>query len=243
MSFWWQDYVIDADHTWRDPFHRNGKLFRYRFSHNFDSVHEIVAKIQEKEHYFWRYKTDNRGKPSSPIALLVLGSLRILTRNVTLDDLVEQTFISSEVHRSFFSKFMNWYSTKVFPLVVRMPRLDELYNNGAEYRVCGFPGCVCLVDCVHVRVWGVSANLKQVSTGKEKFPSRVFEAAVNHRGMIVSATKGFYGSVSDKSIVKFDGAMMAMKNGLYDENRYELYDDNGCSVIPYIHLCILRYTP
>ena len=38
-SFWWSDYVIDADHTWRDPTHRNGKLFRFRFSHSFDSVH------------------------------------------------------------------------------------------------------------------------------------------------------------------------------------------------------------
>jgi hypothetical protein len=28
----------------------------------------------------------------------------------------------------------------------------------------------------------------------------VFEIAVNHRGIIVSATKGFYGSVSDKSM-------------------------------------------
>ena len=226
-SFWWIDYVIDAGHTWRDPTHRDGKLFRIRFSHNFDSVHEIVAKIQEKEHYFWRNKTDNTGKLSSPIELLVLGSLRLLTRNVTLDDLREQTFISSEVHRCFFTKFMSWYSTVVFPLFVRLPTLEELFDNGAEYRVSGFPGCVCSVDCVHVRVWGVSANLKQVSTGKEKFPSRVFEAAVNHRGMIVSATKGFYGSVSDKSIVKFDGAMMAMKNGLYDGNSYQIYDDEG----------------
>ena len=187
-SFWWIDYVIDAGHTWRDPTHRDGKLFRTRFSHNFDSVHEIVAKIQEEEHYFWRNKTDNRGKLSSPIELLVLGSLRLLTRNITLDDLREQTFISSEVHRCFFTKFMSWYSTVVFPLFVRLPTLEELFDNGAEYRVSGFPGCVCSVDCVHVRIWGVSANLKQVSAGKEKFPSRVFEAAVNHRGMIVSAT-------------------------------------------------------
>lgn len=142
-SFWWVDYVVDAEHTWRDPTHRNGKLFRNRFSHNFDSVHEIVAKIQEGRHYFWRNKTDNKGKPSSPIELFVLRSLRILTRNATLDDLVEQTFISSEVQRCFFSKFMTWYSTVVFPLVVRMPSLAELYDNGAEYRVSGFPGCVC----------------------------------------------------------------------------------------------------
>jgi hypothetical protein len=30
--------------------------------------------------------------------------------------------------------------------------------------------------------------------------SRVFEIAVNHCGIIVSATKGIYGSVSDKSM-------------------------------------------
>lgn len=229
-SFWWIDYVEDKERTWRDVTHRDGKLFRHRFSHSFDSVHEIVAKIQEPEHHFWRSKTDGRGRDASPIHLLVLGSLRILTRNVTLDDLQEQTFISKEVHRCFFKLFMEWYSTKVFPLVVKMPALHEVYDNGAEYRVAGFPGCICSVDCVHVRVWGVSSNLKQVSTGKEKFPSRVFEAAVNHRGIIVSATKGFYGSVSDKSIVKFDGAMMAMKNGMYDENKYNVYDDEGRTI-------------
>ena len=226
-SFWWIDYVIDVDHTWRDETHRNGKIFRQRFSHSYDSVQEIVAKIQEPEHHFWRKDADHRGKKASPIELLVLGSLRVLTRNVTLDDLQEQTFISKEVHRCFFNKFIEWYSTKVFPTVVKMPTLDEVYNNGAEYRVAGFPGCICSVDCVHVRVWGVSANLKQVSTGKEKFPSRVFEAAVNHRGIIVSATRGFYGSVSDKSIVKFDGAMMAMKNGMYEKNTYEIYNEEG----------------
>ena len=56
-----------------------------------------------------------------------------------------------------------------------MPALDEVHDNGTEYSNAGFPGCVCSVDCVHVRVWGVSSNLKQVSTGKEKFPSRVFK--------------------------------------------------------------------
>jgi hypothetical protein len=68
----WLDCVKDEFHPWCDPTHKNGKLFRPRFSHNFDSVHEIVAKIQEKEQYFWRNKTDNAGKLSSPIELLVL---------------------------------------------------------------------------------------------------------------------------------------------------------------------------
>jgi hypothetical protein len=173
------------------------RLFAYRFSFSFESVKELIAKVQETGEHFWKKKHDAAGRESSPIELLVLGSLRILTRNVTLDDLYEQTFISAEVHRCFFKKFMKWYSTRVFPEVVQMPSLGELDYNGAEYSSAGFPGCVCSVDCVHVRVWGVSANLKQISTGKEHFPSRVFEVAVNRRGMIVSATKGFYGSVVD----------------------------------------------
>jgi hypothetical protein len=109
-SVWWTDYVVDAGHTFCDPTHRNGKFFRHRFSHTFDSVHELVKKIREPEHYFWRNATDASGKDSSPLELLVLGSLRILTRNVTLDDLFEQTFISGEVHRNFFVLFVGWYS-------------------------------------------------------------------------------------------------------------------------------------
>ena len=74
---------------------------------------------------------------------------------------------------------------------------------------------------------GVLANLKQISTGKEHFPSRVFEVAVNRRGMIVSATKGFYGCVVDMTIVKSDSAMLAMKDGVYSEYEYLLYDAEG----------------
>jgi Plant transposon protein len=161
------------------------------------------------------------------VILLVLGSLRILTRNITLDDLYENAFISSETHRFFFIKFMKLYSTVVFPLFIKMPTLEELESNNAEYVAAGFPGAVCSVDCVHVRVWGVSANLKQVSTGKEKFPSRVFEVSVNHRGIITSATRGFYGSVVDQTIVKFDGAMTAMRDGCYKDFRYSVYDKDG----------------
>jgi hypothetical protein len=103
-----------------------------------------------------------KGRAAAPRELLVLGSMRILTRNVTLDDLFEQTFISAEVHRRFFIKFVHWYAHIIFPTVVKMPTLDELKANGAEYALAGFPGCVISVDCVHARAWGISANLKQV---------------------------------------------------------------------------------
>lgn len=46
-----------------------------------------MPKIKEKEESFWKRKYDAAGQEASPIDLLVLGSLRILTRNVTLDDM------------------------------------------------------------------------------------------------------------------------------------------------------------
>ena len=112
MSNWWTDYVLDERETYRD--HGDGRLFAYRFSFSFESVKELIAKVKESDHNFWKNKYDAAGRESSLIEILVLGSLRILTRNVTLDDLYEQTFISAEVHRCFFIKFMKWYSTRVF---------------------------------------------------------------------------------------------------------------------------------
>ena len=54
-----------------------------------------------------------------------------------------------------------------------------------------------------------------------------FEVSVNHRGIITLATRGFYGSVVDQSIVKFDGAMTAMRDGCYKDIRYSVYDKDG----------------
>ena len=105
-SDWWTDYIVDERGTFSDLSHREGKLFAYRFSFSLISVRELVSKIKEKEENFWKRNYDAAGREASPIDLLVLGSLRILTRNVTLDDLYEQTYISSEVHRLFFFKFI-----------------------------------------------------------------------------------------------------------------------------------------
>ena len=50
---------------------------------------------------------------SSPIQLLVLGSLRYLGRGWTFDDIEEQTAISKEVHCTFFHAFIDFGSTSL----------------------------------------------------------------------------------------------------------------------------------
>jgi hypothetical protein len=85
------------------------------------------------------------------------------------------------VHKEFFKRFTHWYATKIFPEVVYMPGTsqEELRANSQEYITCGIPSAICSVDVMHIRLWGVSANLKQVCTGKEKFPSRAYELICN----------------------------------------------------------------
>jgi len=168
---------------------RDGKLFESRFFHSFESIHSIVATLRsgEPRHTIWEEKKDAFGHDPVPLELLVLGSFRMLTRNVTLDDCYEATFISTGRHRVFHKRFMKWYAEVRFPLAVKMPTLDELDGHCAEYAAAGVPGAPMSVDVVHIRLWNVAANLKQLSTGKEKFPSRAYEVMVNHRGIFISA--------------------------------------------------------
>ena len=60
-SAWYIDYAVDEHGTFRDESHRDGKLFRQRFCHSLQSVHDIAQKISEKEHRFWRVKKSLEG--------------------------------------------------------------------------------------------------------------------------------------------------------------------------------------
>lgn len=119
----------------------------------------------------------------------------------------------------------------MYPLYVKLPTADELDRNGAEYTAAGVPGTVASVDVVHIRQWNVCANLKQFATGKEKYPTCAYEVLVNHRRLILYVTPGFYGSVVDKTIVKFDEAMTSIRDGLYSEYETKIYNDKGVQIV------------
>ena len=53
---------------------------------------------------------------------------------------------------------------------------------------------------------------------------------VNHRKLILSCTQGFFGSIVDKTIVKFDDAMVAIRDGKYADYEFNVYNEHGVSV-------------
>jgi hypothetical protein len=68
----------------------------------------------------------------------------------------------------------------------------------------GVPNALGSIDAVHIRLWNVASNLKQVSTGKDKYPTRAFNVVANHRWVVLAAQKGAFGSTNDKTLVRFD---------------------------------------
>ena len=91
---WWYMLYVDCPMLDDDRFH---KKFRRRFRLPYEQYRELVNDAVEGN-WFPRWMKEE----SSPIDLLILGSLRYLGRGFTFDDCEENTATSEEVHRVFF---------------------------------------------------------------------------------------------------------------------------------------------
>ena len=91
---------------------------------------ELLQWIGDDTRFVHLCGVKSRNKMSSPIELLVLGSLRYLGRGWTFDNIKEQTAISKEVHWLFFHTFINFCSTSLYSLFVLTPlHLPEVWSN------------------------------------------------------------------------------------------------------------------
>ena len=104
QTSWFVDYVIDAEGRYDDPSTRDGGLFRKRFCLSKAHMFQVVTKLRADG--IWTERCDAFGRDANPVELLLLGTLRILTRNWTFDDVYEATKISERCHRAFFKVFV-----------------------------------------------------------------------------------------------------------------------------------------
>jgi len=177
---WWDmylnNYLILEDSSMRAK-------FRNRFRIPYSNYLELLQWIRDDTRFARWCGAKVNNKMSSPIELLVLGSLRYLGRGWTLDDIEEQTAISREVHRSFFHAFIDYCSTSLYSRFVITPvHLPEARSNMREYKVAGFPGCVGSTDCTHVTTKRCEYRLKNNHLGaKSSHTTRTFNLTCNHR--------------------------------------------------------------
>jgi hypothetical protein len=207
------------------------KKFCLRFQIPFPSYLELVELIKADDRLeqwcgFKKFK-----QTTSPIGLLVLGSLGYFGRGWMFDDIEGNTAISREVHRAFFHIFINFGSTVLHDKFVQTPvNLDEAKSNIVEYAESGLPGCIGSSDCTHILTQGCEYNLKNNHTGgTSRNTTCTFNLMCNHRRHILYTSIGGPGCWNNQTMVCLDNFISDIYDGLilsYNEFNLVLYDSN-----------------
>jgi hypothetical protein len=214
----------------RDVNSRQHKYFRRRFRLPY-ALFEIIINMCYERNWFPVHTRGEDGampkKNAAPLELKVLGVLRLLGRGGPFDDLFDGSGIHENTHRTFFEQFCNKFVSELYTEFIHVPENEELNEVTEIYRKLGFPGCVGSVDVVHVWWDMVPYEMKACCTGKEKIPTLAFEVVCDHHKKIRAVTPSHVGSMNDKSIVRFDAFVMAVKNKkLYDDLEFTLQKRN-----------------
>ena len=164
-------------------------------------------------------ETDAFGRPRIPVELLVLGVLRMLGRGYVLDGIKELSLISSTTMSTFFHRFNHETRRLLAPEWIKPPSSwQELAKTLRAYGFIGLPGCVGSFDVVHIWWDKCPTYLQNLFTGKEGFPTIAFQVHCLHNGWISWVCPGQYGSMNDKTVIRFDDYVSLIREGLYGKS-------------------------
>ena len=103
---WWYTLYISCPMLDNPNFH---KKFRRRFRLPYEQYLQLVEDAITGGWFpRWTKPVSYKGRPTSPVELLMLGSLRYLGRGFTFDDCEESTAVCEEVHRVFFHEVSSY---------------------------------------------------------------------------------------------------------------------------------------
>lgn len=146
---WWALFRrLEGDVGDRDnDFCRDGCLFRKRFRLPFSDFYSIYETVRDEE---W-FGIEKDSKRIPPLPLKIMGTFRLLGRNLVYDDITEISRINAETMRCFFRGFTHAFSRRFYDEWMRQPQTtDELYGNERVYRSNGYVALqfpICCVIC------------------------------------------------------------------------------------------------
>ena len=202
-----------------------GKLFRKRFRVTPREFKVLLAEVRDKG--WWRRRQSSAsGTPSSPVELLLLGTLKMLGRACTFDDLEELSAISAEQHRRFFLQYTKMsaeeFDYDCSPYVAGDPATLRAVEN--VYKHAGFPGCVGAGDGVHIAYNNASYGEKGWYVGKEGYPTIAYHVICDHHRRILACSRGYPGSFNDINIANLDNALVNIHSKpSFTDFPFELY--------------------
>jgi hypothetical protein len=224
QSVWW---LMLSKGDCKIPGTREYKLFRRRFGVGFERYRDFCEAASD-----WDISknSDAIGRPSVPLELKVLGALRMVCKGCAFDAIAELSGMSEQTMHRFFHVFWEKFVIHFKDLWIKFPKTAaEAARSMEDYKKLGFPGAAGSVDCTHIWWGNCPARLANLYTGKEKVPTIAYEVTVDHTGRCLHVTQGHPGTRSDKTIVKTDEFLQAMKSHavLWDDVTFELYKSDG----------------
>ncbi len=192
---------------------------------------------------------DVAGRPTVPVELLVLGSLRIAGtvgtggrsrislrraragRGALFDDISEITGIGVTTmqrwHHKFTAKFVaehrvNW---------LRPPNREELAKIMEVYAAKGMTGACGSIDCTHIVLDKAPSGHRNLNVGRCGKPTLSFEAIVGPDRFIHSFTDGAHGAQNDKTVAVTDAYLLSIRDqSFFPDVTYTLRKADGSEV-------------
>ena len=199
----WGRMLRDDVAELQDHTSAKAKIFRARFRLPYPVYLKLLEWVK-----IWHEKNahDASGRDRIPTELKLLGVLRVLGRSTCFDGITELSGISVSSMQTFFHKFTEWFTEKVYPKFVFTPKTkNDLVEIETAYALLGLPGALGSMDVVHF-AWGMCpAQVTNLAKGKEGYPSLAYNVICDHEGRALAVLKGAYGATNDKTIVHFDG--------------------------------------
>lgn len=200
---------------------RGAKLFRRRFRVPLPLFEIIVQKYKNGKVF------NPERKSNISIEFKVMIAIRIFGRDVCADEVSELSFVPERTVNRIFKDFVANFSRLLEKEVVKLPEGEKLRKTMNVYSKLGFPGAVASMDCTHIKWSQCPDGKKHLATGKESFPSLVFQCAVTHDRYIVHCSKAFYGGYNDITVTHNEsGFVQDVLNGSLEHLEYVLYDSN-----------------
>lgn len=141
-----------------------------------------------------------------PLEFKILAALRILARDVCIEDVKEGSGMRRSTILSCFHKFISGMSSeKVLKKFVSPPQGDQLKESLQTFEKLGFPGCIGSIDCTHIRWDHCPHSWKNnMTSSKEAGPTVKFEVVVDHNRRVLHVSEAFTGVAHDQSILEND---------------------------------------
>ena len=170
----------------------------------------------------------SRERLQSKAEVLIIGSLCLLAGTVrNCRQFRTLTKISGTEHQKFF----NFFVAKLYDIrgeFIHLPRnMSELKSIMDCYDSQGLPGCCGSMDVVHVRWANCPAGDFNRCKGKESYPSLAFQCISDNERRIIGVFGPQHGTRNDKTIVKYDVNVRAIRNGWYNEVEWNYFTEDG----------------